>query len=65
MKVGAVLSMIVNVAEVVEVFPQSSVAVNVTVAEPVAPHVSETDAKLFAPSYIRTNIRSHSATVGS
>ena len=39
--------MIVKVAEVVEVFPQLSVAVKVTVAEPVAPQVSETDAKLL------------------
>lgn len=46
-KIGSVSSMIVKVAEVVEEFPQLSVAVNVTVAEPVAPHVSETDAKLL------------------
>ena len=39
--------MIVNVADVVEEFPQASVAVKVTVAEPVAPQVSETDAKLL------------------
>ena len=39
--VGGVESSIVNVAEVVAVFPQLSVAVNVTEAEPVAPHSSE------------------------
>jgi hypothetical protein len=37
---GFVVSWIVNVAEVVLVLPQSSVAVNVTVAAPVAPHKS-------------------------
>ena len=39
--------MIVKVAEVVEEFPQASVAVNITEAEPVAPQVSETEAKLL------------------
>ena len=39
--------MIVNVADVVEEFPQASVAVNITEAEPVAPQVSETEAKLL------------------
>ena len=35
---GLVVSSIVNVAEQVLMLPQSSVAVNVTVALPVAPH---------------------------
>ena len=39
-------SMIVKVAEVVEAISQLSVAVKVTVAEPVAPQVSETEAKV-------------------
>ena len=39
--VGGVVSSIVNVEDAVAVFPQSSVAVKVTVAEPVAPHSSE------------------------
>jgi hypothetical protein len=39
--VGAVVSSIVKIPEVVEVFPHASVAVNITVAEPVAPHKSE------------------------
>ena len=47
MIVGLVLSMIVNVAVVEELFPQLSVAVKVTVAEPVAPHVSENEVKLL------------------
>jgi hypothetical protein len=37
---GGVISLIVKVAVVVLAFPQSSVAVKVTVAEPVAPHKS-------------------------
>ena len=45
--VGAVESLIVNVADEVEVFPQESVAVKITVAVPVAPHVSETEVKLL------------------
>ena len=44
---GLVSSIIVKVAEVVEAFPQASVAVKVTVAEPVAPQVSETEVKLL------------------
>ena len=36
-----------KVAEVVAVFPQASEAVKVTVAEPVAPQVSETKVKLL------------------
>jgi hypothetical protein len=39
----------VKVAEVDSVFPQSSVAVNVTVTEPVAPQAAETEVK-SAPS---------------
>ena len=39
--VGGVESSIVNVAEAVAAFPQSSVAVKVTEAEPVAPQSSE------------------------
>ena len=39
--VGFVVSSIVKVAVVVDVFPQSSVAVNVTVSVPVAPHRSD------------------------
>ena len=41
LNVGAVVSSIVNVAVVVLVFPQPSVTVNVTVADPVAPQVSD------------------------
>ena len=41
------MSSIVNVAVVFESFPQSSVAVNSTVAEPVAPHKSDRLVKLF------------------
>ena len=37
---GAVVSSIVKVADVVEVNPQESVAVKITVAEPVAPQSS-------------------------
>ena len=37
---GAVVSTIVNVAETLLLFPAQSVAVNVTVAEPVAPQSS-------------------------
>ena len=40
-RTGFIVSSIVNVADAVVVFPQSSVAVNVTEAEPVAPHSSE------------------------
>ena len=39
--------MMVNVAVVAVLFPQESVAVKVTEAEPVAPQVSETDVKLL------------------
>jgi hypothetical protein len=39
--------MMVKVAVVAALFPQASVAVKVTVAEPVAPQVSETDVKLL------------------
>ena len=45
--VGLVLSIIVNVAVVEDEFPQLSVAVKVTETEPVAPQVSETEAKLL------------------
>ena len=38
---GAVLSVMVKAATVVEVFPHSSVAVNVTDADPVSPQRSE------------------------
>ena len=44
---GLVVSSIVNVAVVLDSFPQSSVAVNSTVAAPVAPHKSERASKLF------------------
>ena len=44
---GSVVSSIVKVAVVVLVLPQSSVAVKVTVAEPVAPQSSDKPAKLF------------------
>ena len=40
-KVGAVVSSIVNVAVVLVAFPQASVTVKVTVAEPVAPQSSD------------------------
>jgi hypothetical protein len=39
--------MIVKVAVELEAFPQLSVAVKVTLAEPVAPQVSETELKLL------------------
>ena len=42
-RVGAVVSSMVKVAVDVAVFPQSSVAVKVTVADPVAPHSSESE----------------------
>src|SRR5690606_17629940 len=45
--VGAVVSSIVKVAVAVAKLPHSSVAVKVTVAEPVAPHSSESDVKLL------------------
>jgi uncharacterized membrane protein YagU involved in acid resistance len=45
--VGGVVSTIVNVADVVLLLPQSSVAVNITVAAPVAPHPSLNPSKLF------------------
>ena len=44
---GGVVSSILNVAEVEEELPQSSAAVKVTVAEPVAPHKSESAEKLL------------------
>src|SRR5205085_1490150 len=44
---GAVLSTIVNVAEVLDALPQSSVAVNVTVALPVLPQPSLRPPKLL------------------
>ena len=44
-RTGAVVSSIVNEEEVAEEFPQSSVAVKVTVAEPVAPQSSERSEK--------------------
>ena len=43
----------VKVAEVVEAFPQLSVAVKVTVAEPVAPQVSDTETKLLVQDTIQ------------
>ena len=45
--VGGVVSSIVNVAVVGVAFPQSSVAVNVTVAVPVCPQPSLKAVKLF------------------
>ena len=45
--VGAVVSSIVNVAVVEEEFPQASVEVNVTVADPVAPQSSLSPLKLL------------------
>ena len=39
-KLGPVVSSMVNVAEVLLLWPHSSTAVKVTVAEPVAPHSS-------------------------
>ena len=47
LKVGAVVSSIVKTPIVISEFPQASVAVKVTVAEPVAPHSSESSVKLF------------------
>ena len=44
---GSVVSTIVKVAVVLESLPQSSTAVNSTVAEPVAPHKSERLVKLL------------------
>ncbi|MBL0146585.1 MAG: hypothetical protein IPP48_13460 [Chitinophagaceae bacterium] len=46
-QVGACVSAMVNVALVVLLLPQSSVAVKMTVAEPVAPHKSLNAVKLF------------------
>ena len=46
-KTGAVVSTMVKVAVVVVVLPQSSVAVQVTIAEPVAPHSSLNAVKSF------------------
>ena len=45
--VGGVVSCIVNVAVVVLVLPQASVAVKVTVTAPVAPHRSLNDDELL------------------
>ena len=45
--VGAVVSSIVNVAVVVLVLPHASVAVKITVADPVAPQSSLNDVKLL------------------
>ena len=45
--IGFVVSIIVKVAVELEAFPQLSVAVKVTEAEPVAPQVSETEVKLL------------------
>ena len=45
--IGATVSTIVKVAEVELSFPQPSVAVKVTVAEPVSPHSSERAVKSF------------------
>ena len=45
--VGGVVSSIVNVAVVDAEFPHPSVAVNVTVAVPVAPQSSDSSLKLF------------------
>ena len=45
--VGGIVSSIVNVAVVDAEFPHPSVAVKVTVAEPVSPHSSESSLKLF------------------
>ena len=47
MIVGFVVSAMVNVALVVLVLPHSSLAVNITVALPVAPHPSVSAVKLF------------------
>ena len=45
--VGGVVSTMVKVAELVEVFPQASLAVKVTTAEPVAPQRSLSEVKSF------------------
>src|SRR5204862_92543 len=45
-QLGLVVSSILNVAVVVDDFPQSSVAVKVTVALPLAPHPSDSAVKL-------------------
>ena len=47
LNVGAVVSSIEKTAIVVSEFPQASVAVNVTVADPVAPHSSVSSVKSF------------------
>ena len=46
-KNGSVVSSIVNVADVLDSFPHSSVAVNSTVADPVAPQSSDNPEKLL------------------
>ena len=48
---GAVVSSIVNVAVVVLVLPQASVAVKITVAVPVAPQSSLNACEVVAPGY--------------
>jgi hypothetical protein len=45
--VGGVVSTMVKVAELVEVFPQASLAVKVTTAKPVEPHRSLSEVKSF------------------
>jgi uncharacterized protein (DUF736 family) len=61
--VGAIVSMIVNVAVVLVALPQESVAVNVTVAAPVAPQPSLKPCEVVCPSYTTAYIACTCTTV--
>jgi hypothetical protein len=61
--VGAIVSIIVNVAVVLVALPHESVAVNVTVAAPVAPQPSLKPCEVVCPSYTTAYIACTCTTI--